>query len=122
MLLFFRDLWWGYQHERQLLLNAMESISNVVILSGDRHQVLVTKMKGYDVHEFSASPFAQYLFIFLLLIREKKKDRLSTFFVLLDLLSRFGLLMSDLIFLIKRSIKKYIIYQQMVFLQRPCMV
>jgi phosphodiesterase/alkaline phosphatase D-like protein len=54
-----RDLWYGYQVERQKLLELVKEHKNVVFLSGDRHQVLVTEMEGYGAYEFSASPFSQ---------------------------------------------------------------
>jgi len=53
------DLWYGCQVERQRLLEYIKSIKNVIFLSGDRHQSLVTKFEDYGAHEFSISPFNQ---------------------------------------------------------------
>jgi phosphodiesterase/alkaline phosphatase D-like protein len=60
------DSWYGYQHERQLILDfiATNKIENVVVLSGDRHQVAVVEMEMKNqtqpVVEFSVSPINQF--------------------------------------------------------------
>ncbi|KAL8936740.1 MAG: hypothetical protein Q9216_004781, partial [Gyalolechia sp. 2 TL-2023] len=62
------DTWAGYLHERQIILEAMWSVSpgtGVVILSGDRHEFAATAFPPPEgskwpvsatVHEFSTSP------------------------------------------------------------------
>lgn len=66
------DTWAGYLHERQIILEAMWSVSpgtGVVVLSGDRHEFAATAFPPPDgskwpvsatVHEFSTSPLSMF--------------------------------------------------------------
>jgi alkaline phosphatase D len=67
------DTWYGYQFERQMILDFIrkEDVANVVILSGDRHQVTVVeyefenstthhKANGPPLLEFSVSPLNMF--------------------------------------------------------------
>ncbi|KAL8826217.1 MAG: hypothetical protein Q9170_007482, partial [Blastenia crenularia] len=66
------DTWAGYLHERQLILEAMWSVSpgtGVVVLSGDRHEFAATAFPPPEgskwpvsatVHEFSTSPLSMF--------------------------------------------------------------
>lgn len=56
-----KDTWQAFQEERDSILQFIKenNIKNVVVLSGDRHEVAVTKFPG-DVIEFSTSPVLQF--------------------------------------------------------------
>ncbi|KAL8784997.1 MAG: hypothetical protein Q9213_003658 [Squamulea squamosa] len=66
------DTWAGYLHERQIILEAMWSVSpgtGIVILSGDRHEFAATAFPPPEgsqyplsatVHEFSTSPLSMF--------------------------------------------------------------
>ncbi|KAL8848977.1 MAG: hypothetical protein Q9221_006008 [Calogaya cf. arnoldii] len=66
------DTWANYLHERQIILEAMWSVSpgtGIVILSGDRHEFAATAFPPPDnsqwpvsatVHEFSTSPLSMF--------------------------------------------------------------
>ncbi|KAL8931657.1 MAG: hypothetical protein Q9211_006809, partial [Gyalolechia sp. 1 TL-2023] len=66
------DTWAGYLHERQVILEAMWSVSpgtGVVVLSGDRHEFAATAFPPPEgsrwpvsatVHEFSTSPLSMF--------------------------------------------------------------
>ena len=66
------DTWAGYLHERQIILEAMWSVSpgiGVVVLSGDRHEFAATAFPPPEgsrwpvsatVHEFSTSPLSMF--------------------------------------------------------------
>lgn len=64
------DTWFGYQHERQLILDFIfkSKIPNVVFLSGDRHQVAAVEFEYEQVGkpaippvvEFSVGPISQF--------------------------------------------------------------
>jgi alkaline phosphatase D len=64
------DTWYAYQYERQLILDHIDrnSITNVIVLSGDRHQIAVKDFlyAGSEnssaplATEFSVSPISQF--------------------------------------------------------------
>ncbi|KAJ3044339.1 hypothetical protein HDV00_002659 [Rhizophlyctis rosea] len=56
------DTWGGYMAERQEILDFISDnrIQNVIVLSGDRHEVGVTRLPG-GVVEFSTRPFDTYV-------------------------------------------------------------
>ncbi|KAI8827209.1 PhoD-like phosphatase-domain-containing protein [Fimicolochytrium jonesii] len=56
-----RDTWAGYLRERQEILDFISTndIRNVMAISGDRHEVAVTKLPG-NVIEFSTSPLQAF--------------------------------------------------------------
>ncbi|KAJ3150113.1 hypothetical protein HDU86_006737 [Geranomyces michiganensis] len=56
-----RDTWAGYLKERQEILDfiSTNNIHNVLAISGDRHEVAITKLPG-NVIEFSTSPLQAF--------------------------------------------------------------
>ncbi|KAJ3148880.1 hypothetical protein HDU89_004461 [Geranomyces variabilis] len=56
-----RDTWAGYLKERQEILDfiSTNNIRNVLAISGDRHEVAITKLPG-NVIEFSTSPLQAF--------------------------------------------------------------
>ncbi|KAI9105688.1 PhoD-like phosphatase-domain-containing protein [Phlyctochytrium arcticum] len=56
-----RDTWAGYLKERQEILDfiAENHIQNVMVISGDRHEVAITRLPG-NVIEFSTSPLQAF--------------------------------------------------------------
>ncbi|GAO46546.1 hypothetical protein G7K_0776-t1 [Saitoella complicata NRRL Y-17804] len=54
-----KDTFGGFLYERSLLLDAMDRVSNVIVLSGDRHEFAATAIREHVV-EFSTSPLNQF--------------------------------------------------------------
>jgi alkaline phosphatase D len=58
------DAWPGYADEKVALLEAMHSVPNVIILSGDRHEFAAIEFNGDEkengVLEFSTSPMSMF--------------------------------------------------------------
>lgn len=58
------DSWPGYADEKAALLQAMHSVPNVIILSGDRHEFAAIEFNGSEnengVLEFSTSPMSMF--------------------------------------------------------------
>ncbi|TFY65852.1 hypothetical protein EVG20_g5244 [Dentipellis fragilis] len=59
------DSWAGYPHEKTALLDALHTVPNVVVLSGDRHEFAAIQFNsaneaGHGVLEFSTSPMNMF--------------------------------------------------------------
>jgi alkaline phosphatase D len=54
-----KDTWAGYRHERNEIMDVLEFVPNVVVLSGDRHEHLAVQLRE-TVTEFSTSPLSQF--------------------------------------------------------------
>jgi alkaline phosphatase D len=57
------DSWAAYEHEKSTILEALSTVPNVIILSGDRHEFAAIEFNGqdassYQVVEFSTSPMS----------------------------------------------------------------
>jgi len=64
------DSWAGYPSEKQVLLDAMHSVPNVVLLSGDRHEFAAIEYSSpdknhYPVYEISTSPLNMFYIPFV---------------------------------------------------------
>ncbi|KAJ3840484.1 PhoD-like phosphatase-domain-containing protein [Lentinula raphanica] len=59
------DSWAGFVDEKQTLLNAMHSVPNVFVITGDRHEFATIEFAspteyGFTVTEFSTSPLSMF--------------------------------------------------------------
>ena len=59
------DSWAGFASEKAQILDVMQTVPNVFVLSGDRHEFAAIEFPasaphGYSVHEFSASPLNMF--------------------------------------------------------------
>ena len=58
------DSWNPYAHEKANLLSVMQSVPNVIVLSGDRHEFAAVKFNaegnGHSIVEISTSPFSMF--------------------------------------------------------------
>ncbi|KAJ3998054.1 PhoD-like phosphatase-domain-containing protein [Lentinula boryana] len=59
------DSWAGFVNEKQTLLNAMHSVPNVFVITGDRHEFATIEFaapaeSGFTVTEFSTSPLSMF--------------------------------------------------------------
>lgn len=54
------DTWAGFLHEREELLDILQYVPNVIILSGDRHEVASASFRNGTVTEISTSPLNQF--------------------------------------------------------------
>jgi alkaline phosphatase D len=59
------DSWAGYSQEKEQLLDAMHTVPNVILLSGDRHEFAAIEFASpaqgqYPVWEFSTSPLNMF--------------------------------------------------------------
>lgn len=54
-----QDTWAGYTHERSELLDTMQYVPNLIILSGDRHEFAAATVRD-TVLDFSISPLNQF--------------------------------------------------------------
>ncbi|KAH8927780.1 Metallo-dependent phosphatase, partial [Atractiella rhizophila] len=55
------DTWAGFQTERTEIMDILEHVPNVIVLSGDRHEFAATSIRN-KVYEFSTSPLNQFYF------------------------------------------------------------
>ncbi|TIA72047.1 hypothetical protein E3P77_02456 [Wallemia ichthyophaga] len=53
------DTWSGFKHERSWLLDVLQYVPNVIVLSGDRHEAAAVEMRD-SITEFSTSPLSQF--------------------------------------------------------------
>jgi alkaline phosphatase D len=56
-----KDIWTSFQYERNIILAAINLTSNVVIISGDRHEAAITALPASAL-EVSVSPLNQFYF------------------------------------------------------------
>ncbi|EAU88282.1 alkaline phosphatase [Coprinopsis cinerea okayama7 len=77
------DSWAAFAREKNQVLKALQSVPNVVILSGDRHEFAVIEYavpqhsedkKGYVVREYSASPLNMFYIPFVKTLRMESED------------------------------------------------
>lgn len=58
------DSWAGFPQERTTILDALHSVPNVIILSGDRHEFAVVEFNGaeyqHTIREVSTSPLSMF--------------------------------------------------------------
>lgn len=54
------DTWAGFLNEREELLDILQYVPNVIILSGDRHEVAAASFRNGTVTEISTSPLNQF--------------------------------------------------------------
>ncbi|KII88819.1 hypothetical protein PLICRDRAFT_124950 [Plicaturopsis crispa FD-325 SS-3] len=64
------DAWPAYAHEKAQLLEALHSVTNVIILSGDRHEFADIQFNspeetGHAIREFSTSPMSMFYIPFI---------------------------------------------------------
>jgi alkaline phosphatase D len=60
-----KDSWAGFANEKAQVLEAMQTVPNVFVLSGDRHEFAAVEFPAssahlYPVHEFSTSPLNMF--------------------------------------------------------------
>ncbi|KAL8286840.1 hypothetical protein RQP46_003846 [Phenoliferia psychrophenolica] len=53
------DTWAGFQTEREAILDVMEWVPNVIVISGDRHEFAAASLRT-TITEFSTSPLNQF--------------------------------------------------------------
>ncbi|TIC74686.1 Metallo-dependent phosphatase [Wallemia mellicola] len=53
------DTWAGFKNERKWLLDILQYVPNVIILSGDRHEAAAVELRD-AITEFSTSPLSQF--------------------------------------------------------------
>jgi len=53
------DSWGAYPEERNALLDVLEYVPNVIVISGDRHEFAIIEMRG-RVLEFSSASLSHF--------------------------------------------------------------
>lgn len=74
------DSWAGFTHERTALLNVMHTVSNVVVLSGDRHEFAAIEFSpeqrgAHPVFEVSTSPLSMFYIPFVRTLKSESDAR-----------------------------------------------
>lgn len=72
------DSWAAYPSEKNSLLNALQSVPNVIIISGDRHEFAAIKFnsegQGHTVLEVSTSPLSMFYIPFVRTLKLASED------------------------------------------------
>lgn len=71
------DSWAGFTSEKTALLEALHSVPNVIILSGDRHEFAVIEFNSADRHiirEISTSPLSMFYVPFFRTLRMQSEE------------------------------------------------
>ncbi|KAL1920913.1 uncharacterized protein VTP21DRAFT_11548 [Calcarisporiella thermophila] len=68
-----KDTWGGYLKEREELLEFLKDVPNLHFLSGDRHEVAVTRLP-HGMIDFSTSPVNQFYFPGVSTYKERKSE------------------------------------------------
>ncbi|KAJ7582448.1 PhoD-like phosphatase-domain-containing protein [Mycena floridula] len=73
------DTWGGYPKEKAELLNAMHSVPNVVIISGDRHEFAEIAFNGpsHQITEFSTSPLSMFALPFIRTLKRQSEETID---------------------------------------------
>jgi alkaline phosphatase D len=76
------DSWAAYPNEKQSLLNALHSVPNVIIISGDRHEFAAIKFnaeaQGHNLLEVSTSPLSMFYIPFFRTLRMASDNVVKT--------------------------------------------
>ena len=68
-----KDSWAAYPYEKMPLLNALHSVPNVIVISGDRHEFAAIKFTaeggGHSFVEVSTSPLSMFYVPFIRTLR-----------------------------------------------------
>lgn len=77
-----QDSWAAYPYEKMSLLNALQSVPNVILLSGDRHEFAAIKFNaeghGHAVLEVSTSPLSMFYVPFVRTLRMASETTVKT--------------------------------------------
>ncbi|THG96831.1 hypothetical protein EW026_g5077 [Hermanssonia centrifuga] len=77
-----KDSWAAYPYEKMGLLNALHSVPNVILLSGDRHEFAAIKFNhegiGHSVLEVSTSPLSMFYVPFVRTLRMVSQTTVKT--------------------------------------------
>ncbi|KAJ7231441.1 PhoD-like phosphatase-domain-containing protein [Mycena haematopus] len=71
------DGWAGYPLEKRALLDALHSVPNVIIISGDRHEFASIEFNSphlHTVHEYSTSPLSMFDVPFIRTLRMQSEE------------------------------------------------
>ncbi|CAL1703852.1 unnamed protein product [Somion occarium] len=76
------DSWAAYESEKAALLNALHSVPNVIILSGDRHEFATIEFNadgpGHKVIEVSTSPLSMFYIPFVRTLRPASESTVKS--------------------------------------------
>jgi alkaline phosphatase D len=73
------DSWAGFTKEKETLLNALQSVPNVVMLSGDRHEAAVIEFAAptnasHKIFEISTSPLSMFYIPFVRTLKSVSEE------------------------------------------------
>lgn len=72
------ETWNGFQYEKAALLRAFQTVPNVVLLSGDRHEFAAIEFPSEDpkrtVYEISTSPLSMFYIPFVRTLKSQSED------------------------------------------------
>jgi alkaline phosphatase D len=76
------DAWAGFASEKASLLEALHSVPNVIILSGDRHEFAAIEFNSKEdrnpILEFSTSPLSMFYVPFIRTLRMRSDEVVRT--------------------------------------------
>jgi alkaline phosphatase D len=76
------DAWAGFASEKASLLEALHSVPNVIILSGDRHEFAAIEFNSIEernpILEFSTSPLSMFYVPFIRTLRMRSDEVVRT--------------------------------------------